>query len=779
MSSLALFVVRDIGRALRREARSALAHPVNQFSSAAAYLGSCLPTHVPKALSVTDPLLIDLSHYNALSKRLNRVFHTNHKGFLTKQEARNTALSALQQAVIQAIFENTTQLEDFKTLVFSALAEHVQATGQGVDSERLVLQYIEKFSGRAFDWIENHGNRVLSCVQKSIAECKYAYTRTTRNADWNALKRIPAVRQEILNQRAMRELRVWCGQVSDVLMQHELDSTYWFKTTEQTELCIRGAYLRKKGPDWLAGELRNRAVNLERRMSNQIEQCVQGLCERPQVLDKLRNNQHGLFQRVEFYFASVKTDEPWVHCADFVKKLLLTKCKEALSTGTWSKVNQLKTEVDTQVEAWRKELGDLGIEHVSDMALLEKASRLKAHMQQNNWFARQHTTLSDYLVGQAINAFKVMANPTVKPSSLDKAALAGTYFKKTKSALQPYTRIQTPSGKVYELLNTLASQESVSLFIQHRLDKKGKVVLGAGAFGKVRLARNAATQHIVAVKKYSQNANSGALRELTKELNNFQTLKDRANALFVASDELQSLASMLDFAHVKNKSYMFIPLANGGDGNDVVDQLYEQRASGEQAQAEQRFLNIAQGYAKAVMVLHKLGLHHRDIKPANFVHMLKAGHAEQTKLSDFGTVQPTQKAKQIKSDGTHTYCPPEKFPSVAGDVAYDAEKHDVFSLGVSLLELKVGARVGRLGFSNSRHVLNLKRDDGSIHPCKVSLARVPGSLNYRLNGIPTDTLRQLDMRHLDNIMAKLIAKDPTQRLTAAQAFEYLARIQLN
>ncbi|KAL6874394.1 hypothetical protein ACP4OV_013414 [Aristida adscensionis] len=86
--------------------------------------------------------------------------------------------------------------------------------------------------------------------------------------------------------------------------------------------------------------------------------------------------------------------------------------------------------------------------------------------------------------------------------------------------------------------------------------------------------------------------------------------------------------------------------------------------------------------------LHARRVVHLDIKPAN----LLVGAAGEVKIADFGVAKilPRAGAGCSASEGTAAYMSPERFDPEAHGGSYDPCAADVWSLGVTLLELFLG-----------------------------------------------------------------------------------------
>jgi serine/threonine protein kinase len=376
------------------------------------------------------------------------------------------------------------------------------------------------------------------------------------------------------------------------------------------------------------------------------------------------------------------------------------------------------------------------------------------------------------------------------------------YFSKAGSSNrvpQGHSKIQTTTGNQYELLNTLSESDTDSLQRQCNQLWRAKAVIAEGAFGKVRFARNLNTDEIVAVKKIASvlNEQGQLIDNKTRsihEIKQMQLIQDRI-VQRNAWSMLTQFALPLDHAHlvrplkvlgaqssegsarpVGNKSYIFSEYASLGDGLDASCRVQELMEQGKVDDAKQLFLHCVRSYAKAVRDLHGLGLHHRDIKPENFLHYggETSNDQEQIKLTDFGFTHDEEYKTQWAGE-TSIYAPPECKPGYRA-TRYDAEAHDSFSLGLTLWVLR---DQGYPHKKPSQPHLHLKTRTGQMHELTLKFYRnlgEPVSEKVRCSGVAAEHLANLDMNHFDNILAKLIAANKTDRMSAEQAYSHLSAL---
>ncbi|KJE92271.1 5'-AMP-activated protein kinase catalytic subunit alpha-1 [Capsaspora owczarzaki ATCC 30864] len=188
-------------------------------------------------------------------------------------------------------------------------------------------------------------------------------------------------------------------------------------------------------------------------------------------------------------------------------------------------------------------------------------------------------------------------------------------------------------------------------------------LLGEGAFAKVHLGVHKITGERVAVKVMSNKH----LQEARKEIGVHSMLKHR---------------HIISFKHIYSSLtsiYLVLEYAAGGELFHLIDPEVGISA----ASAKFTFHQILLG----IEYLHSMGVVHRDIKPEN-IFLDGVGNV---KIGDFGL------ATLFRHDGTErvltTRCgsPPYIPPEVAAGVPYRGPPADVWSCGVVLVALLVGA----------------------------------------------------------------------------------------
>jgi serine/threonine-protein kinase len=262
-------------------------------------------------------------------------------------------------------------------------------------------------------------------------------------------------------------------------------------------------------------------------------------------------------------------------------------------------------------------------------------------------------------------------------------------------------------------------------------------IVGRGGMGVVLKALDERLQRIVAIKVLGpQYAASGSARK------RFQ--REAKAAAAVSHDHVVSIYHVEE---VDGVSFLVMPLIAGKSLQERIDQ------SGPLELAE--VLRIGMQIAEGLAAAHKQGLVHRDIKPANI--LLENG-VERVKITDFGlarAVDDTSVTQPGVVTGTPMFMSPEQ---ARGEVVPD-HRSDLFSLGSVLYMMATGRPPFRA--SSTHATLRRVIDDTprSMHEINVQ--------------IPD---------WLEAIVAKLQAKDPSQRFQSAREVadllgQHLAHLQ--
>ncbi|XP_047085817.1 mitogen-activated protein kinase kinase 9-like [Lolium rigidum] len=205
-----------------------------------------------------------------------------------------------------------------------------------------------------------------------------------------------------------------------------------------------------------------------------------------------------------------------------------------------------------------------------------------------------------------------------------------------------------------------------ALSSQFRLSDFDKLaVLGRGSGGTVYKVRHRETCALYALKVQHYGDPTAAAEA--------EILSRTASPLVVRCHSVLPAAGSGDVA-------MLLELVDGGSLDSIKSR---QGAFPEAALAE-----VAAQALSGLAYLHARRIVHLDIKPANVL----ASMAGEVKIADFGIAKVLSRAGDQSTSyvGTTAYMSPERFDPEAHGGQYDPYAADVWSLGVTILELFMG-----------------------------------------------------------------------------------------
>lgn len=210
--------------------------------------------------------------------------------------------------------------------------------------------------------------------------------------------------------------------------------------------------------------------------------------------------------------------------------------------------------------------------------------------------------------------------------------------------------------------------------------------LGRGGMGSVYLARDSASERLVAMKFLHHPGDAEALERFLVEL--------RVLALFDHPGIVRVLSS--DF--LRASPFFTMEYAPGGSLSRALD-------SGKPMPVAEA-VRLIRAVAEAVAAAHAKGVVHRDLKPSNV--LLTADGT--VKVSDFGLAKRLDTDDQLTRAsgtlGTASYMPPEQVSRKNGEVG---KWSDVYGLGATFYHLLTGRPPFR-GDTTEETVLRLLSD---------------------------------------------------------------------
>jgi len=255
-------------------------------------------------------------------------------------------------------------------------------------------------------------------------------------------------------------------------------------------------------------------------------------------------------------------------------------------------------------------------------------------------------------------------------------------------------------------------------------------VLGQGGMGTVYVAEQSSPTRKVVLKL------------LRPELSRDEAFRRRFvhESEAAASTEHPNIVPIYAAGEADGLLYIAMRYVNGDDLRERIERDGPLPAD--------RAIEIVSQVAAALDAAHARGLVHRDVKPSNI--LLDAnGNAY---LSDFGLIKRSEVDTGLTETGQFMgsieYCAPEQ---IRGDEVDG--RADVYSLGCVLFE----AISGRPPFRRETEVATLY----------AHLEQDPPALSSVAPGSPAD---------LDGVVARALAKDPSERQATAGAFAHEARL---
>ncbi|ANB11894.1 putative serine/threonine protein kinase KSP1 [Sugiyamaella lignohabitans] len=191
--------------------------------------------------------------------------------------------------------------------------------------------------------------------------------------------------------------------------------------------------------------------------------------------------------------------------------------------------------------------------------------------------------------------------------------------------------------------------------------------INKGSYGVVSLAKDIGGDgSLVAIKCITKSSNCAVYEEALYEVEMHKRLGNHPN-----------IVQLIDFFDENSKAYLVLEYCAPGD-------LYEAIKAGRGPREQNCVLDFMLQLIDSVEYCHSKGVYHRDIKPENIL----IGNDGSVKLADWGLATCTKINGEF-GIGSERYMAPELFDQ-ANTKEYDAEKADIWALGICLLNILFG-----------------------------------------------------------------------------------------
>lgn len=255
--------------------------------------------------------------------------------------------------------------------------------------------------------------------------------------------------------------------------------------------------------------------------------------------------------------------------------------------------------------------------------------------------------------------------------------------------------------------------------------------LAGGGMGQVWRGRDKVLERIVAIKTVDLGSQESTARE-----------RFRREAVATAGLSAPNVVQVYDAGVDGDTAYLVMELLTGPS----VSQLVHDRGRLSIDQG----LHITQEVVKGLLAAHHIGVVHRDIKPGNVMY-----HGDQVKLVDFGIAQlartmGAQLTAPATAMGTAAYMSPEQ---ASGQGA--TEKSDWYALGCLMMTMFTG----KPPFAGE-----------AVAVATQQITAEPPKLSNRRREVPPA---------LDQLVDRMLAKDPAARPTGEQILAQLRLLQVD
>ena len=259
-------------------------------------------------------------------------------------------------------------------------------------------------------------------------------------------------------------------------------------------------------------------------------------------------------------------------------------------------------------------------------------------------------------------------------------------------------------------------------------------VIGEGAMGTVYRARHAFLRRATAVKLLrTERSTPQALRRFEKEV--------QATSQLVHPNTI----TIFDYGRTPDGTFYYAMEYLRGLTLDVVVQRFGPLP-------ERRVAHIMRQVCGSLAEAHDAGLIHRDIKPQNIMICHRGGVPDLVKVLDFGLVKESeQEDPDLTRDGAAVGTPLYMAPEAASASLEIDARADLYSLGVVSYFLLSG--VQPFFGVNAKEVMRRHMEERPLAPSE--------KLGHPL------------APEMEDLVLKLLAKDPDSRPPTARAVEEL------
>lgn len=269
--------------------------------------------------------------------------------------------------------------------------------------------------------------------------------------------------------------------------------------------------------------------------------------------------------------------------------------------------------------------------------------------------------------------------------------------------------------------------------------------LAAGGMSLVWKGFDKLLNRHVAIKQIASTSGGGAPADETMR----ERFRKEAELQKRVSSSHKNLVQIIDFIEDPRGLFIVMEYVDGSSLDTVLAKL-------EGPMDPKQALGIIHQIAVSLVAVHGAGILHRDLKPSNILLPREGG----VKICDFGLAAVADEQDALTL-GTARYMAPELFTGQPSDA-----RADLYSLGMIAYEMLAGRPVFEETFKT---VMRDQRNQ--------ALRWMKWHTNMRLLAPPLDKLNSHVPPELSELIARLMAKDVSQRIpTASALIEVMKRL---